>query len=150
VGASLAGKGIVAVYCSPAQRARQTAEAIAKQLGLDAPIADEAFRTLDKGSDAAAASGMARMRSWQAGKDPRPPGGESLGDGFARASARLEALRAEYGGKAIAVVTHGEIAATLLAKAAGQDIVRGYFDHFPGEGRVREIEVDAKGLHRVR
>lgn len=139
VGASLRGKDIAAVYCSPARRAQQTADAIAKTLGLEAPIVDEAFRTLDTGSDRAASIGTARMRSWKGGKDPRPAGGESLHDGFARASARIGALAQQYAGHAFAVVTHGEIAASLLANAAGEDIVKGYFDHFPDEGSVHEI-----------
>lgn len=146
LGKELAGKDVVAVYCSPARRARQTAEGIAKSLGLPEPIASEAFRTLDTGPDKSAASGSVRMKSWKAGKDPRPPGGESLGDGFARASAELEALRSKHAGHAIAVVTHGEISASLLAKAAGEDIVRGYFDHFPDEGSIHEIRVDASGF----
>ncbi len=140
LGAQLAGKGIVAVYCSPARRAQQTAAAIAKRIGLaEPPIVAEEFRTLDSGTDKDASSGTARMKSWKTGKDPRPPAGESLADGFARATAKLEELRAKHRGQAIAVVTHGEIAASLLAKAAGQDIVAGYFDHFPDEGSVHEI-----------
>lgn len=141
VGASLRGKEIVAVYSSPARRARQTAEAIAKALGLEAPIVDEAFRTLDTGSDRATSSGTARMRNWKAGKDPQPAGGESLHDGFDRASAKLAALAQQHAGRAVAVVTHGEIAASLLANAAGEDILQGYFEHFPDEGSVHEIEM---------
>jgi probable phosphoglycerate mutase len=143
IGVSLRGKGITAVYCSPARRAQQTAAAIAKALGLEAPIVDEAFRTLDTGSDRAAASGTARMRNWKSGKDPQPAGGESLHDGFDRASAKLAALEKRYAGKAIAVVTHGEIAASLLAHAAGEDILKGYFEHFPNEGSVHEITLGA-------
>lgn len=148
LGRDLAGREIVAVYCSPARRARQTAAAIAAGLGLAEPTVSEAFRTLDKGSDARAASGTVRARSWKAGDDPRPPGGESLGDGFARASAELAALRAKHAGRAIAVVTHGEIAASLLARAAGQDIVRGYFDHFPNEGAAHAVVVGSDGALR--
>jgi probable phosphoglycerate mutase len=149
IGAKLAGKDVAAVVTSPANRARQTGAAIAGALGLEATASD-AFRTLDTGPDRAAASGTARARSWKAGRDPRPPGGESLADGFARASAALEQLRRQYAGRgAVAVVTHGEIAASLLAKAAGQDIVRGYFDHYPGEGALHEIAIDADGAWRA-
>lgn len=143
VGASLRGNQIVAVYCSPARRAQQTAAAIANALGLGPPVVDEAFRTLDSGSDRAASSGSARMRNWKSGKDPQPTGGESLHEGFARAAARLGALGKEHAGKPIAVVTHGEIAASLLANAAGEDILKGYFEHFPDEGSVHMIEIGA-------
>ena len=80
------------------------------------------------------------MRNWKTGKDPQPADGESLHDGFARANAKIRALEEQYAGQAFAVVTHGEIAASLLADAAGEDIVKGYFDHFPPEGSVHEIE----------
>jgi broad specificity phosphatase PhoE len=145
IGRELEGRGIAAVHCSPARRARQTAEGVAKSLGLPEPTASEAFRPLDPGSDRAASSGTVRASSWKAGRDPRPPGGESLGDGVARASQELEALRAKYAGRAIAVVTHGEISAALLAKAAGVDFVKGYFEHYPDEGSIHAIRIGPDG-----
>lgn len=142
----LAGRDVVAVYTSPAQRAQQTAEAIAAGLTLAAPTVEPAFRTLDTGTDARAASGSVRARNWQSGRDPRPPGGESLADGLARATAALEAIAHEHGGHAVVVVTHGEIAAALRTDAAGQSLLSGYFDHFPREGSIHEIFVrEAQG-----
>ena len=140
IGKELAGRDVVAVYSSPARRAQQTAAAIAHALGLGAPIVSESFRTLDSGSDPDAASGSARMKNWKAKKDPRPAGGESLADGNARASAAIVELATKYAGHAIVIVTHGEIAASLLTKAAGQDLLSGYFDHFPDEGSVHELQ----------
>jgi len=140
IGKELTGRDVVAVYASPARRAQQTAGAIANALGLGAPIVMESFRTLDSGSDPNAASGSARMKNWKAKKDPRPPGGESLADGNARASAAIAELTTQHAGHAIVIVTHGEIAASLLTKAAGQDLLSGYFDHFPDEGSVHELQ----------
>jgi probable phosphoglycerate mutase len=141
LGNSLAGHAVVAVYTSPARRAQQTAAAIAKALGLGAPIVSESFRTLDTGSDPNAASGSARMKNWKAKKDPRPTGGESLADGNARASTAIVELTTKHAGHAIVIVTHGEIASSLLTKAAGKDLLAGYFDHFPDEGSIHEIQV---------
>ena len=141
LGHELAGKGIAAVYTSPARRAQQTAQAIATALGLGPPIVDEALRTLDTGRDAEAGSGMARTKSWKAGRDPRPAGGESLADGNARATAALKAIAAQRPGEAIAVVTHGEIASSLITRGAGQDLLANYFENFPEEGTAHEIEV---------
>jgi len=139
IGKELAGRDVVAVYSSPARRAQQTAAAIAHALGLGAPIVSESFRTLDSGSDPDAASGSARMKNWKAKKDPRPAGGESLADGNARASAAIVELATKYAGHAIVIVTHGEIASSLLTRAAGQDLLTGYFDHFPDEGSIHEL-----------
>jgi probable phosphoglycerate mutase len=141
VGKSLAGKGVVAVYTSPARRAQQTAAAIAKATGAGDPITDEAFRSLDVGNDARAASGTMRMKNWKSGDDPRPPGGESLEDGLARANAELLQLAKQHPGKTIVVVTHGEIASSLITRAAGQDLLSHYFENFPGEGSVHELDV---------
>ena len=141
VGRSLAGKGVVAVYASPARRAQQTAAAIAKALGLGAPITNEAFRPLDTGADAAAASGTVRARNWKSGMDPRPPGGESLIDGQTRASAALTQLAKQHAGQTVVVVTHGEIASSLITKAAGQDLLANYFKNFPDEGSVHELDI---------
>jgi probable phosphoglycerate mutase len=141
VGRSLAGKGVVAVYTSPARRAQQTAAAIAKATGAGDPITDEAFRSLDVGNDARAASGTTRMKNWKSGDDPRPPGGESLEDGFARANAELLQLAKKYPGQTVVVVTHGEIASALITRAAGQDLLSHYFENFPGEGSVHELDV---------
>lgn len=142
IGAELRGRDVVAVYASPARRAQQTAAAIAKTLGLAAPVVSESFRTLDAGSDPDASSGTARMKNWKAKKDPRPAGGgESLADGNARATAELAELRKQYAGHAIVVVTHGEIASSLLTRGAGEDLLAGYFDHFPDEGSIHTLDI---------
>jgi hypothetical protein len=49
----------------------------------------------------------------------------------------------------VAVVTHGEIAASLLARAAGADPVGGYFRAFPDEGSAHEIEIEPDGTWRA-
>ena len=141
IGRELAGKNVVAVYASPAQRAQQTAAAIATALGLGAPISNPAFRPLDTGSNAAAASGTARMKGWKRGMDPRPPGGESLTDGVARASAALAELAVQHAGETVVVVTHGEIASALITRSAGQDLLTNYFKNFPDEGSVHQLQI---------
>lgn len=141
LGRQLVGKGVVAVYASPAQRAQQTAAAIATALGLGAPITNPAFRPLDVGTDANAASGTARMKNWKSGKDPRPPSGESLNDGLTRASEALAELAKRHPGETIVVVTHGEIASSLITEAAGQDLLSHYFQNFPAEGSVHQLEI---------
>ena len=141
LGKELAGRDVVAVYASPARRAQQTAAAIAQSLGLGAPIVSESFRTLDSGSDERLASGSARMKNWTAGRDPRPEGGESLADGYARAASAVAELATKHAGHAVVVVTHGEIASSLLTKAAGQELLTGYFQHFPDEGSIHPLVI---------
>jgi probable phosphoglycerate mutase len=145
IGRLLVGKGVVAVHASPAQRAQQTAAAIAAALGLGEPITNQAFRPLDTGSNATAARGTTRMKNWKGGRDPRPPSGESLGDGQTRASNALAELAKQHAGETIVVVTHGEIASSLITQAAGQDLLTHYFKNFPDEGSIHQLQIDETG-----
>lgn len=141
VGERLRGAGATRIVCSPAQRARQTAEAIAGVLGTGAIEASDAFRPLEHGASRRAADYRWRTDNWRAGLDPRPDQGESLTDGLARAAGFLEALAKETPGATVVVVTHGEIAAALLSRAAGIAPLAGYDRNFVGEGTISELAV---------
>jgi broad specificity phosphatase PhoE len=131
------------VVASPARRARQTAEAIAGVLGAGAIEVSEAFRPLEHGASRKAADYRWRTGNWRAGMDPRPEGGESLGDGLARAAGFLDAVAKQAPGTTLVVVTHGEIAAAILSKAAGVSPLAGYEAHFVGEGTISDVAVHA-------
>jgi broad specificity phosphatase PhoE len=145
VGARLAKAGVARVLCSPARRARQTAETIARGLGLGPPTADDAFRPIDFGTDPRGADFRWRTTQWKAGHDPRPAGGESLGDGLARAAAALDALAKEQAGTSLVVVTHGEIASALVSHAAGVPPLTSYTRSFVGEGTITIIDIGRNG-----
>ena len=149
VGASLRGAGVARVIASPARRARQTAQAIADELGTGAIEVDPRFAPLRHGASAQAADWRWRTANWKAGRDPRPEGGESLADALERASAALDALARETPGATVVVVTHGEIAAALLSQAAGVPPVAGYAANFVGEGTISEVAIDAGGWKLV-
>jgi len=148
VGERLRGAGVARIVSSPAQRARQTAEGIAGGLGADGvPVEpSEAFQPLRHGSSADAARYRWRTGNWRRGEDPRPEGGESLGDGLARAVAYLEAAARETPGATLVVVSHGEISAALLSHAAGVSPLTGYEQHFVREGTLSEIALTPTGF----
>ena len=142
VGKQLAGKGVVAVYTSPAQRAQQTAAAIAKALGLGAPIAERGVpparhRQRRGRRERHRAHEELEGRRWIRAR----PAASRSSDGYARASAALAELAKQHAGQTIVVVTHGEIASSLITKAAGQDLLADYFKNFPDEGSVHELDV---------
>ncbi len=145
VGTRLAGAGVTRVVSSPAQRARQTAERIADVLGTGPIEVSAAFRPLEHGTSREAANYRWRTGHWQRAEDPRPPGGESLGDGLARAVRFLEAIGRTAPGTTLVVVSHGEITAALLSRAAGMSPLRGYADHFVGEGTISDLVLTAEG-----
>jgi len=143
VGERLQGAGATRVVSSPAQRARQTAEAIAGVLGTGAIEVSDAFRPLEHGTSRKAADYRWRTGNWRAGMDPRPEGGESLGDGLARAAGFLEAIASATPGTTLVVVSHGEIVAALLSRAAGVSPLAGYDANFVGEGTISDVAVHA-------
>jgi broad specificity phosphatase PhoE len=144
-GERLRGAGVTRVVSSPAQRARQTAEAIAGVLGTGPIEVSDSFQPLQHGASRRATDYRWRTGNWKAGMDPRPEGGESLEDGLARAAGFLEAVASAAPGTTLLVVTHGEIAAALLSKAAGVSPLAGYDAHFVDEGTLSDVAIHPDG-----
>lgn len=121
--------GVERVLTSPAGRARETAA----WLGPWTPEVEPALRPLDGDLP-----WSERERAWAAGEDPRPPGGESLADGQARARALLDRLRAALPpGRHAVVVTHGDLGPVLLGELRGTPLLaRPTRDALPGGGVV--------------
>jgi broad specificity phosphatase PhoE len=138
VGRELQSAGITRVVTSPTQRTRQTADAIASALGLSGARVEPALASLREGTipEGGTSTLTWRRTQWKAGRDPRPEGGESLRDGLARARALLERIAAEQPGTKIAVVSHGDIVAALLAYAEATPILEGLPDHDVAPGSV--------------
>jgi broad specificity phosphatase PhoE len=105
---SLRGEGLRAIYTSPLQRARATAQIVGDALGLE-PVLDERLMEVDAGDWSGlryAAVEQAELRRWRAA-DPafRFPAGESVAEQAARVAAALADVA---GGPLPAlVVTHG-------------------------------------------
>lgn len=143
VGARLRGAGVTRVVSSPAQRARQTAAEVAAALGVAEVEVSESFQPLQHGASRQAADSRWRTANWSAGRDPRPEGGESLADGLARAAGFLEAIASAAPGTTLVVVTHGEITAALLSRAAGVSPLAGYEANFVAEGSISDVALHA-------
>jgi broad specificity phosphatase PhoE len=125
VARTLAAQHITLVLSSPAQRTRQTAEAIAGAARLSGIRVEPALAPLRDGatSDGTPSTYSWRKSEWKAGRDPKPEGGESLREGLARARSLLEQIAGEQPGARIAVVSHGDIVAALLGHAEGTPIL---------------------------
>jgi broad specificity phosphatase PhoE len=108
---TLTGEGLLALYSSPLARARETAEIVGEQLGLE-PVYDDRLVEADAGewqgrlvADIVAHDPGA-LAAWRAA-DPRFrfPGGESVAEQAARVAASLADVAA--GPLPALVVTHG-------------------------------------------
>ncbi len=117
------GGAVDAVWTSPVQRARETAEPIAGRLGLPARESD-ALCEIDFGAWTGEAFDALRddprWRRWnEARGGERPPGGESMAEAQARAMGEVERARAEHPDGRVVLVSHGDVIKATLAGILG-------------------------------
>ena len=118
-----AGDDVNAVWTSPLQRARETAEPIAARLGLPARTSD-ALCEIDFGAWTGQAFDALRddprWRRWnEARGSERPPGGESMTEAQTRAAAEVERARAEHPDGRVVLVSHSDVIKAVLAGVLG-------------------------------
>jgi len=82
--------------------------------------------------------------------DPRPDGGESLADGSARAVGAINQLTKKYIGKAVTIVTHGDMCAALLGQAENTPVSKRHELHDVATGSVSEIIITDSGWYLLR
>ena len=119
----LAAASLDAVYTSPLERARETAEPLARRLGLTARVV-EALGELDFGGWTGRALAELDARAdWRRFNALRSiagaPGGELMLEVQARVVRALEAMRREHPEGRCAVVSHGDVIRGALAHHAG-------------------------------
>jgi ribonuclease H / adenosylcobalamin/alpha-ribazole phosphatase len=109
------------VVHSPAGRARETAERLASAAGLTHRV-DARLRPLEmgRGPGGGELTIAARAAEWKAGRDPVPPGGESLEDVGRRVLALVEELRPAHGGQTVVLVAHSEVIAAFVGHVQGK------------------------------
>jgi probable phosphoglycerate mutase len=135
------------ILTSPAGRARQTADEIKLAAGSVEVRTEPRVRPLELGRSASGGPGDWDERSveWKAGRDPVPPGGESLAQLGARV---LQAVREEqkrHAGRGIVVVAHSDVIGAFLAVVRGEPGAKGYpFSVRNGSVSLVEIGNDGK------
>ncbi|HEY5324414.1 MAG TPA: histidine phosphatase family protein [Caldimonas sp.] len=125
---SLADEGIEAIFASDLERAFDTAQALARRLGL--PItADVGLRERSFGifqgytyADIDLRWPVEAARWRHHDPDFAPEGGETLREFSARAVAACSRIAASQAGRSIAIVTHGGVLDVLYRAAAGIEL----------------------------
>ncbi|MCA1577335.1 MAG: histidine phosphatase family protein [Acidobacteria bacterium] len=119
-----------AIYSSPLERARETAEAIARLGGFEVALSD-AFNEIDFGNwtgrSFAQLAGDERWRSFNTRRSITSiPGGESFLDVQARVVAELKRLSLEHPDERVAIVSHADVikAAIGYAKETPIDLLQ--------------------------
>ncbi len=110
-----------AIYCSPLDRARETAAPLAAKLGLQLQIADE-FNEIDFGAwTNCAFAELDKNSQWQQWNSFRSsaftPAGDSMVAVQARALNKISELRENYG--FVAIFTHGDVIRAVLTHFLG-------------------------------
>ena len=125
VAQALADARLAAVYASPLDRARASAEIIATPHGLAVRV-EPAFREMGFGQwegltrEELAARDPEAYRAWA--RTPHataPPGGERLADVVRRVAGGLDALRDAHGGETVVLVSHAIVLRLLILHALG-------------------------------
>ncbi len=142
---ALASTPLQAVYTSPLERARTSAEVIAKSqhlpVRLDARFAEMRFgRWEGLTLEHAAAEAPALYAAWRATPHTAaPPDGESLVSVAARVAEGIADLQAAHAGETVVLVTHAIVVRLIVLAALGLDAERLWsIDASPGG--LTEIE----------
>ncbi len=117
-----------AIYASPLQRARRTAEPIARALGLpvrlEPKLAEYSIGAWEGESYAALLEQRGFFASIRADPEFAPPGGESPRAVVARTTAVLRRISREHAGDHVVIVGHGAAFAFALAELLHADPLR--------------------------
>lgn len=149
----LTDAGLAAIYTSPLERARETAEPTERTTG-QAALVEPALLECDFGEWTGRELGaLAKLREWrtvqQAPSTFRFPGGESFVELQTRMIVLMERLRAEHRGQTVACFSHADPIKALLTHAVGT-----HLDHFQridvGTGSVSVIDWPSRGAPVVR
>ena len=113
----------LALYCSPLERARETAGAIARATGLRARV-ERGLNECDFGEwTGASLARLRRRREWSLVQHApsvfRFPGGESFDEMRARAWTTLERLAERHPGETIVAVSHADPIKAVVTHALG-------------------------------
>src|SRR5271168_4488936 len=117
----LAREPVAAIYVSPLERARETAEPLAQRLGLS-PIVEEDLNEIDFGEwTGAQFEDLRRYPDWEpwnrARGRYRVPGGETMGEAQARVAHWMAAAKAAHPDTAVVAVCHADVIKAAVCHA---------------------------------
>lgn len=123
LGERLAPERVTAVYSSPRERTRQTAEAVAAPHGIAVETAD-ALDEIDLGAWTGARmadlEGAPDFVRWNEARDETtPPGGESMASVADRAERFAREMAARHEGETILLVSHADVIRAFVCRVLG-------------------------------
>jgi probable phosphoglycerate mutase len=145
----LAGEKIAAIYASPLQRTRETAEIVAERLGLPIGFRDDLIE-LDFGEWTGATFDSIRADPrWLAWSTQRSlatiPGGESMRAVQQRVVAAVIELNERHLHETVVLVSHGDVIRSALVYALGMPL--DFYNRIEiAQGSISTIRLDASGI----
>ena len=145
----LAGEKIAAIYASPLQRTRESAEIVSARLGLPIGFRDDLLE-LDFGEWTGATFDSIRADPrWQAWSTQRSlaaiPGGESMRAVQQRVVAALLELNERHLHEIVVLVSHGDVIRAVLLFALGMPL--DFYNRIEiGQGSISTIQIHAGGI----
>ena len=145
----LAAEKIAAIYASPLQRTRESAEIVSARLGLPIEFRDDLLE-LDFGEWTGATFDSIRADPrWQAWSTQRSlaaiPGGESMRAVQQRVVAALLELNERHLHQSIVLVSHGDVIRAALLYALGMPL--DFYNRIEiGQGSISTISLGAGGI----
>jgi broad specificity phosphatase PhoE len=145
----LAGDGIAALYASPLERTKESAEILAGRLGLPVRCREDLIE-LDFGEWTGlsfdAVRQDARWEAWRACRSMAAvPGGESMRQVQQRTLNALAELERAHRGSTLAVVSHGDVIRAALLFALGMPLDL-YARIEIGLASISTVEFDSSGF----
>ena len=155
----LAKEKVAAIYASPLQRTRESAEIVAERLGLPIAFRDDLIE-LDFGEWTGATFDSIRAHpKWHAWNTQRSlaqiPGGESMREVQHRAVEAMTELNERHFGETVVLVSHGDVIRSMLIFALGMpldfynriEVVQGSLSTIQIEpDRIRVIRISERPL----
>jgi broad specificity phosphatase PhoE len=150
VGQALLGRHVSSVYSSPASRARETAEAVARGLGIGAPSVEARLRPMELGhaADGRTLAWKERVAEWEAGRDTSPAGGESMEQVGDRVGQLVKALARSRRGASVVFVAHGEVIGAYLGRVRDTPAPKRY-PFGLANGSITVVDVAATGAQTI-
>jgi broad specificity phosphatase PhoE len=145
----LAGEKIAAIYASPLQRTRESAEIVAARLGLPIGFRDDLLE-LDFGEWTGATFDSIRADPrWPAWSTQRSlaaiPGGESMRAVQQRVVAALLELNERHLHESVVLVSHGDVIRAVLLFALGMPL--DFYNRIEvGQGSISTIHIQSSGI----
>jgi probable phosphoglycerate mutase len=148
----LAGDKVAALYASPLQRTRESAEIVAARLGLGIEFRDDVIE-LDFGEWTGATFESIRADPrWHAWRTQRSlatiPGGESMRQVQRRVVEALIEINQRHRDETVVVVSHGDVIRSALLFALGTSL--DYYNRIEvGQGSISTIRIDSDGIRVI-